>query len=61
MIVSEAFLIVVDDLLSLYSLASPYACPCIEELVHTGIYRRIRGGYLGIEVLLQFTYCSLHM
>ena len=38
MAVSEAFLIVVDDLLSLYSPASPYGCPGIEELLQTCIY-----------------------
>jgi hypothetical protein len=39
MTVSEAFFIVVDDILSLYSPAFPYSCPVIEELLQTCIYR----------------------
>ena len=39
MTVSEAFLIVVDDLLSLYILASPYSSTGIEQLLQTCIYR----------------------
>jgi hypothetical protein len=38
MTVSEAFLIVVDDILSLYLLASPYSCTGIEQLLQTCIY-----------------------
>ena len=39
MTVSEAFLIVVDDILSLYLLASPYSCTGIEQLLQICIYR----------------------
>jgi hypothetical protein len=39
MIVPEAFLIVVDDILSLYLLASPYMCMGSEQLLQTCIYR----------------------
>ena len=42
MIVSEAFLIVVDDILSMYLMASPYSCTGIEELLQTCIYRLFR-------------------
>jgi hypothetical protein len=38
MTVPEAFLIVVDDVIRLYLLASPYSCPIIEELLQTCIY-----------------------
>jgi hypothetical protein len=38
MTVSEAFLIVVDDILSLYLLDSPYSCTGIEQLLQTCIY-----------------------
>jgi hypothetical protein len=39
MTVSEAFLIVVDDILSLYLLASPYSVAGTEQLLQTCIYR----------------------
>jgi hypothetical protein len=39
MTVLEAFLIVVDDILSLYLLASHYSCTSIEQLLQTCIYR----------------------
>jgi hypothetical protein len=39
MTVPEAFLIVVDDILSLYLLASPYSCTGIEQSLQTCIYR----------------------
>jgi hypothetical protein len=39
MTVSEAFLTVVDDVISLYLLASPYNYTGIEELLQTCIYR----------------------
>ena len=42
MTVSEVFLIVVDDILSLYLLVSPYSCMGIEELLQTCIYRLSR-------------------
>ena len=48
MTVSGAFLIVVDDVISLYSPAFPYACMGIEELLQTCIYRLSR---LVIELL----------
>jgi hypothetical protein len=38
MAVSEAFLIVVDDILSMYLLVSPYSCTVIEQLMQTYIY-----------------------
>ena len=38
MTVSEAFLIVVDDILSLYLLASPYSSTGTEHLLQTCIY-----------------------
>jgi hypothetical protein len=38
MTVSEAFLIFVDDILSLYSLASPYSCTAIQHLLQICIY-----------------------
>ena len=38
MTVSEAFLIFVDDILSLYLLASPYSCTGIEQLLQICIY-----------------------
>ena len=38
MTVSEAFLIFVDDSLSLYLLASPYSCTGIEQLLQICIY-----------------------
>ena len=39
MTVSEAFLIVVGDILSLYLLTSPYSCTIIEQLLQTCIYK----------------------
>jgi hypothetical protein len=39
MTVSEAFLIVVDDIVSLYTLASPYSFAGIQQLLQTCIYR----------------------
>jgi hypothetical protein len=42
MTVSEAFLIVVDDVLSVYSPIFAYGCLVIEELLHTCIYRLSR-------------------
>ena len=39
MTVSEAFLIVVDDIVSLYTLDSPYSFAGIEQLLQTCIYR----------------------
>jgi hypothetical protein len=39
MIVSEAFLIAIDDILSLYLLASPYSSTGIQQLLQTCIYR----------------------
>jgi hypothetical protein len=38
MTIPEASLIVVDDIISLYSPASPYGCTGIEELLQTYIY-----------------------
>ena len=38
MTVFEAFLMVVDDILSLYLLASPYCCTGIEQLLQTCIH-----------------------
>jgi hypothetical protein len=38
MTVSESFLIGVDNILSLYSVASPYSFTGIEQLMHTCIY-----------------------
>ena len=38
MTVSEAFLILVDDILSLYLLASPYSCMGIKQLLQICIY-----------------------
>ncbi len=38
MTVSEAFLIFVDDILSLYLLASPYSCTGIKQLLQICIY-----------------------
>ena len=38
MAVSEAFLIFVDDILSLYLLASPYSCTGIKQLLQICIY-----------------------
>jgi hypothetical protein len=38
MTISEAFLIVVDDILSMYTLAFPYSCTGIEQLLQTCIY-----------------------
>ena len=42
MTVSEAFLIFVDDILSLYLLASPYSCTGIKQLLQICIYMLIR-------------------
>ena len=38
MTVSEAFLISVDDILSLYLLVSPYSCTGIKQLLQICIY-----------------------
>jgi hypothetical protein len=51
MTVSEAFLIFVDDILSLYLLASPYSCTGIKQLLQICIYMLFPGGYPGIELL----------
>ena len=40
--VSEAFLILVDDILSLYLLASPYSSTCIKQLLQICIYMLFR-------------------
>jgi hypothetical protein len=53
MTVSEAFLIVVDDVISMYSLASPYSCTGIEELLQTYItiyLQAVSAGYMGVRV-----------
>ena len=42
MTVSEAFLIFVDDILSLYLLASPYSSTGIEQLLQICIYKLFR-------------------
>ena len=42
MTVSEAFLIFVDDILSLYLLVFPYSCTGIEQLLQICIYMLIR-------------------
>ena len=42
MTVSEAFLIFVDDILSLYLLASPYSSPGIQQLLQICIYMLFR-------------------
>ena len=42
MTVSEAFLIVIDDILSLYLLASPYSCMGIKQLLQICIYMLFR-------------------
>jgi len=42
MTVSEAFLMFVDDILSLYLLASPYSCTVIKQLLQICIYMLIR-------------------
>ena len=42
MTVSEAFLIFVDDILSLYLLASPYSSTGIEQLLQICIYMLFR-------------------
>ena len=55
MTVSEAFLIFVDDILSLYLLASPYSCTGIKQLLQICIYmlsaKPFPGGYPEIELL----------
>ena len=42
MTVFEAFLIFVDDILSLYLLDSPYSCTGIKQLLQICIYMLIR-------------------
>ena len=42
MTVSEAFLIFVDDILSLYLLVSPYSCTGIKQLLQICIYMLFR-------------------
>ena len=42
MTVPEAFLIFVDDILSLYLLASPYSCTGIEQSLQICIYMLFR-------------------
>ena len=42
MTVPEAFLIVVDDVISMYLLDPPYSCTSIRQLLHTSIYRLSR-------------------
>ena len=42
MTVSEAFLIVVDDVIIMYSPAFPYGCSSIEEFLQMCIYRLSR-------------------
>jgi hypothetical protein len=42
MTVSEAFLIFVDVILSLYLLASPYSCTGIQQLLQICIYMLFR-------------------
>ena len=42
MTVSEAFLIFVDDILSLYLLASPYSCTGTQQLLQICIYMLFR-------------------
>ena len=53
MTVPEAFLIVIDDVISLYLLASPYSCTGIKQLLQICIYMlfRVVSGYPGIELL----------
>ena len=45
MTVSEAFLIFVDDILSLYLLASPYRCTGIEQFLQICIYMLFRAPF----------------
>ena len=53
MTVSAAFLIFVDDILSLYLLAAPYSFTSIKQLLQICIYMlfRVVSGYPGIELL----------
>ena len=53
MTVPEAFLIVVDDVISLYSLAFPYSCNWYGyRTVAADLYlQAFPGGYPGIELL----------
>ena len=45
MTVSEAFLISVDDILSLYLLASPYSCTGIKQFLQICIYMLFRAPF----------------
>ena len=53
MTVSKAFLIVIDDVISLYLPVSPYSCTGIKQLLQICIYMlfRVVSGYPGIELL----------
>ena len=46
MTVSEAFLILVTDILSLYLLAPPYSCTGIKQLMQICIYMLFRADIL---------------
>jgi hypothetical protein len=51
MTVPEAFLIFVDDILCLYSLASPYSCTGIKQLLQICIYTLFRAVTYLLELL----------
>ena len=67
MTVSEAFLIFVDDILSLYLLASPYSSTGIEQLLQICIYmlnrpceaaRQIGDGVLYLWMIPNKNFCK---